>query len=192
MLLSTPIIATLLQYQAFTDHETKMVAIALAVYSIGLPGFVLVKILAPGFYARQDTATPVKIGITAIGANIALYAILVVPWILLDGPAPHAALAFCAAISSFVNAGLLFRTLKKLGVYKPGKEWLAILTRIGLSCAAMAAVLVMLTPDAAHWEGWSVSKRGSVLAGLIGVAVVSYLTSLWALGIRPRTFLAQQ
>ena len=191
MLLSTPIIATLLQYQAFTDHETKMVAIALAVYSIGLPGFVLVKILAPGFYARQDTATPVRIGITAIGANIALYAILVVPWILLDGPAPHAALAFCAAISSFVNAGLLFRTLKKLGVYKPGKQWLSILTKIGLSCAAMAAVLTVLTPDAAHWEGWPVVKRGGVLAGLIGVAVASYLTSLWALGIRPRAFLSQ-
>ncbi len=191
MLLSTPIIATLLQYQAFTDHETKMVAIALAVYSIGLPGFVLVKILAPGFYARQDTATPVRIGITAIGANIALYAILVVPWILLDGPAPHAALAFCAAISSFVNAGLLFRTLKKLGVYRPGKEWASILVKIGLGCGAMAAVLIALTPDAAQWEGWSALRRGGVLAGLIGVAVVSYLASLWALGIRPRKFLAQ-
>ncbi len=192
MLLATPIIATLLQYQAFTQFETKMVAIALAVYAVGLPGFVLVKILAPGFYARQDTKTPVKTGLIAIGVNIALYGVLVVPWILLDGPAPHAVLAFCAAFASFVNATLLFRKLRQLGVYRPGEGWAALAVKIAAACLAMALLLLALTPDATQWAGWSIATRAAVLGGLIGAAVVAYLGSLWMLGIRPRELLASR
>ncbi len=190
MLLATPIIATLLQYQAFTAFETKMVAIALAVYAIGLPGFVMVKILAPGFYARQDTTTPVKIGLIAIGANIALYVIVVIPWILLDGPAPHAALAFCAAFASFVNAGLLFRKLRKLGVYTPAKGWSLLLMKVGIGCAVMALLLLALTPAADQWAPWPVMTRVAVLFGLIVLAVITYLITLRLLGIRPKAFLS--
>lgn len=190
MLLSTPIIATLLQYQAFTAFETRMVAIALAVYALGLPGFVMVKILAPGFYARQDTLTPVKIGIIAIGANMVLYLVVVIPWILLDGPAPHAALAFCAAFASFVNAGLLFGKLRKLGVYAPGKGWSLLLMKVGFACAVMASLLLALTPTAAHWEPWPVLTRAGVLFGLITLAVIAYLGTLRLLGIRPKAFLS--
>lgn len=192
MLLSTPIIATLLQYQAFTAHETRMVAIALSVYAIGLPGFVLVKILAPGFYARQDTATPVRIGIIAIAANIVMYGIIVIPWILLDGPAPHAALAFCAAFASFINATLLFRKLRALGVYQPGNAWKQLLPRILLACAIMSITLLLLTPAAERWEQWSIPLRSGTLAGLISSAALIYLSSLRLLGIKPRDLLVNR
>jgi len=190
MLLATPIIATLLQYQAFTPFETRMVAMALAVYAVGLPGFVLVKILAPGFYARQDTTTPVKTGLIAIGVNIALYGLLVVPWILLDGPAPHAALAFCTAMASFVNAGLLFRKLRQLGIYRPVTGWASLAVRVAIACLVMALLLSTITPDADHWASWSIATRATVLAGLIGCAVIAYLGSLWLMGIRPRALLS--
>lgn len=189
VLLSTPIIATLLQYQAFTEFETRMVAIALSVYAIGLPGFILVKILAPGFYARQDTATPVKIGLIAIGTNILLYGLIVIPWILFDGPAPHAALALCSALASFVNAGLLFRKLRRLGVYQPDTGWFPLLMKISLACLAMIGLLLFLTPDAGHWEHWSIGTRALTLAGLIFAAVTTYLASLLLLGVNPKKML---
>jgi len=192
MLLSTPIIATLLQYQAFTAYETRMVAIALSVYAIGLPGFVLVKILAPGFYARQDTATPVRIGIIAVGSNILLYGIVVIPWILLDGPAPHAALAFCAAFASFVNATLLFRKLRQLGVYTPGNAWRSLLPRIAIACAAMIGILLTLTPEPDQWAHWSIPFRGLTLAGLIALAAATYLSALRLQGIKPKDLLIGQ
>lgn len=189
MLLSGPIIATLLQYQSFTHFETRMVAIALAVYALGLPGFVLVKVLAPGFFARQDTVTPVKIGLIAIGSNIVLYAVVALPWMLLGGPAPHAALAFCAAAASFVNAGLLFRQLRKQAVYQPVSGWYPLLARVAGALLIMGLMLLWLSPELAAWENWNALQRAVRLAGLILVAVISYTATLLMLGLRPRELL---
>ncbi len=189
MLLAGPIIATLLQYQSFTAFETRMVAIALAVYAMGLPGFVLVKVLAPGFFSRQDTTTPVRIGLVAMAANMLFYAVIAVPWILFHGPAPHAALAFCTAAASFVNAGLLWRRLRHDKVYRPRPGWVTLAWRVSTALIAMGLLLTWLTPPLAAWEHWSMLHRGLVLAGLIGGAACAYLLSLWLVGLRPRDVL---
>ncbi len=189
MLLAGPILASLLQYQAFTPHDTRMAAISLAVYALGLPGFVLVKILAPGFYARQDTVTPVRIGLVALATNIALYGLLVLPWLLLHGPAPHAALAFCTAFASLVNAGLLFRRLRHDGVYRPAPRWRALLARLALALLAMGVTVQLLRPAPALWQQWGVGHRLLVLAGLILAAAAVYGITLLLSGLRPRHLL---
>lgn len=189
ILLSGPIIATLLEYQSFTSFETRMVAIALAVYAIGLPGFVLVKVLAPGFFARQDTVTPVKIGLIAIGSNIVLYGVFALPWMLMGGPAPHAALAFCAAAASFVNAGLLLHKLRKNGIYQPQSGWPPLLLRVAAALVLMAMVLFTLSPELSAWENWSAWERTLRLSGLIVSAVLAYVAGLLLFGLRPRAFL---
>lgn len=189
MLLAGPILATLLEYNAFTSEDTRMASISLATYASGLPAFVLVKILAPGFYARQDTKTPVKIGLIAMGANMAMNLIVVVPWIWLNGPAPHAALAFSTAFAAFVNAGLLFRTLKKDAVYQPLQGWKSLAIQIVSGLIAMTAVLWLLTPPLSHWQEWGALMRGGTLAGLIALAAITYLGTLMLMGLEPKKLL---
>ncbi|HGG60023.1 MAG TPA: murein biosynthesis integral membrane protein MurJ [Gammaproteobacteria bacterium] len=184
MLLAGPILATLLQYKNFSIFDSRMASISLAVYSVGLPGFVLVKILAPGFFARQDTVTPVRIAMIAILTNIALYGVLFLPWFLLGGPAPHAALALCTASAAWVNASLLFRRLRRDGVYRPGREWRRLAPRLALALLAMGLALYLLTPDLAVWQTWSIAKRVLMLAALIGAGVVVYPATLFLTGFR--------
>ena len=184
MLLAGPILATLLQYKNFSIFDSRMASISLAVYSVGLPGFALVKILAPGFFARQDTVTPVRIAMIAILTNIALYGVLFLPWFLLGGPAPHAALALCTASAAWVNASLLFRRLRRDGVYRPGREWRRLAPRLALALLAMGLALYLLTPDLAVWQTWSIAKRVLMLAALIGAGVVVYPATLFLTGFR--------
>lgn len=185
MLLSGPILATLLQYNSFTAYDTKMASISLSVFALGLPGFALVKILAPGFFARQDTVTPVKIAVISILANILLYLLVFLPWFLFDGPAPHAALAFCTAMASVVNASLLYRKLRKDKVYIPRPGWSPLLVKIIIALVAMGVAIYVVRPPLEQWQDWSVIQRSLRLGGLILIGVVTYPLSLWLLGIRP-------
>ncbi len=189
ILLSGPILATLLQYQSFTAFDTQMASISLSVYALGLPGFVLVKILAPGFFARQDTATPVRFGIIAVLTNLVLYAMIVVPWIWLQGPAPHAALAFCTAFASLVNASLLYRRLRRDGVYRPGKGWKPLGAKIAIALLIMGLGLYLLIPANEAWQDWNFAQRILNLTKLIGFAALLYLITLWLLRVNPRELL---
>lgn len=189
VLLSGPILTTLIQYGAFTAFDTHMASISLSIYALGLPGFVLVKILAPGFFSRQDTTTPVRIGIISIGVNIALYALLVLPWILLQLPAPHAALAFCAAFASTVNASLLFLKLRQKKIYSPNPGWGKLLIQISIAFTVMGIVVYFLTPATETWQSWHFPQRASALAGLLCAAAASYLLTLRLVGVRPRDIL---
>ena len=189
ILLSRPILTTLIQYGEFTAFDARMAAISLSVYALGLPGFVLVKILAPGFFSRQDTKTPVRIGMIAISVNITLYAVLVLPWILWQLPAPHAALAFCAALASTVNASLLFRTLRREKIYTPKPGWQKLLLQVSTAFSVMGIVVFLLTPAAEAWQSWHFAHRASILAGLMGVAILLYLITLRLAGVRPQQIL---
>ncbi len=184
MLLAGPILATLLQYKAFTPFDNHMAAISLAVYSIGLPGFALVKILAPGFYARQDTVTPVRIAMIAIFSNIVLYGVLFLPWFKLGGPAPHAVLALCTASAAWINASLLLRQLRRSGVYRPQRVWLSLIPRVALALLAMGLSLYLVTPELAAWQHWGIARRIATLTGLIGLGVAIYPAVLYLTGLR--------
>lgn len=185
IVLAAPILFTLIQYGQFTRLDVDMAALSLMTYATGLPAFILVKLLAPGFYSRQDTATPVKIGITAMFANMAFNALILTPWLLTDTPAPHAGLALATALAGFVNAGLLYVNLRRHGIYRPRPGWLATWSRTLAATAVMAAVLLALNPAADQWELMGGAMRAAWLAGLIAAGALSYAAVLVALGLRP-------
>lgn len=177
--LAEPLIMTLFQYGAMTAHDVTMAAMSLRAYSIGLLAFMLIKVLAPGFYSRQDTKTPVKIGIWAMVANMVLNLILI--W-----PLQHAGLALATSISAFMNAGLLFAGLYRLGVYKPQAGWGALGLRLLLANAAMVLILLWLGSAADSWLAWSVWQRAWQLSVLCVAGGTVYLVVLLAAGLRPR------
>lgn len=186
VLLAGPLIATLFQHGEFTAHDTQMAMLSLIAYSLGLPGFLLIKVLAPGFYARQDTATPVKIGIRAVLANLAFKAAIVVPMILLAMPGTHAALAAATAFAAWLNAWWLYRGLRTTDIYLPSRQWRRLTQQAGGATLGMGAFLFLLAPALAEWSTMHGSLRALWLSGLVLGAVAVYFALLIALGLRPR------
>lgn len=189
IVLSIPILATLIQYNAFTDHDTRMAAMALAAYSLGLPAFILIKVLAPGFFARQDTKTPVKIAVIAMLANMALNVLFVLPWYLSGVPGAHAGLALATSASAYLNAGLLYRGLRREGIYQPGPVLPQFRVGLGAALVVMVALLLVLAPAWDQWSLWSAGQRALSLLGLIVAATAGFGITLWLAGLRPHQFL---
>ncbi len=185
-LLAGPLIATLFQYGEFTDHDTAMARLSLVAYSLGLPGFLLIKVLAPGFYARQDTATPVRIGIRAVLASLAFKAVIVVPMVIMLIPGAHAALAAATAFAAWLNAWWLYRHLRRDAIYLPSRQWRKLALQAGGATLGMGAFIVLLAPGLADWTAMPGGRRALWLAGLVFGAVGLYLALLAALGLRPR------
>ena len=183
-LLALPMLTTLFQYGEFSSHDAGMAARSLLAYSIGLPAFLLIKILAPGFYSRQDTRTPVRIAIIAMLTNMVLNVALVFPL-------AHAGLALATSLAAFLNAGLLYRQLRKDGVYRPRPGWRTFLIRVLIANAAMITVILLITPAAAQWSDWSLLTRGGQLGLSISAALACYTLTLLLVGIRPRQFVLQ-
>jgi len=186
MLLAKPILATALQNGVNDWSLVEMASMSLMTYSLGLPAFILVKVLAPGFYSRQDTKTPVKIGLIAIGSNIVLSALIVYPWYSMGYVGPHAGLALATALAGYINAGLLFYHLKKQGVFHSvsRKLWLKDLVRILIAVIAMALIIMRLSPVDSWWQGAGLSAKIGHLFALIVLAIMTYFGALYAMGIR--------
>ena len=184
--LAGPMLATLFQYGQFDDHDTVMARYSLMAYGLALVGFSLVKVLAPGFFARQDTATPVRAGIWAMLANIVLNFALVVPMVMLGFVAPHMGLALATAGASVVNAGLLYRWLRRAGVYRPRPGWRALFLRGLLANLAMAAVVIGLAGPLSGWLEATASERVLWLAGCIAAGGLVYALTLLVTGLRLR------
>ncbi|MCP4406925.1 MAG: murein biosynthesis integral membrane protein MurJ [Gammaproteobacteria bacterium] len=189
ILLAGPILVSLIQYREFSYADSQMASMSLMAYACGLPAFILIKVLAPGFYSRQDTKTPVRIGIIAMLANMALNVIFVVPWVYFELPGPHTGLALATAASAFINAGLLFRHLLRINIYTLQPGWSKFIRQIFLATVLLTLILVLLTPALSAWNQWGMMQRGSSLAGLICLAAFGYLLTLFIQGIRPRQFL---
>lgn len=186
VLLAGPILATLFGYGAFSAEDTRMAAMALFGYGIGLPAFLLVKVLQPGFFSRQDTRTPVRIGVIALVANMGLNVILVGGLVWYDFVAPHAGLALATALSGWLHAGLLYTRLLQHGVYHPAAGWRPLALRVAVATAAMAALLLTLSSPVAAWGDWAWHDKAAELALLIGGGALTYLAVLLLTGLRPR------
>jgi putative peptidoglycan lipid II flippase len=184
--LAKPILVTLFQYQAFDVGDVEMSALSLAAYAAGLPAFIAVKVLAPGFYARQDTKTPVKIAITAMVANMVMNFIFVGVLLYLGFKGPHTGLALASSAAAYVNAGLLYRMLRRQGAYRPEPGWSRVLFAVAAACAAMVLALLWQYGDLAGWVQASAVLRASHLCLLIGLGVVVYGLVLVGAGLRPR------
>ncbi|MDT8438480.1 MAG: murein biosynthesis integral membrane protein MurJ [Wenzhouxiangellaceae bacterium] len=197
-LLAEPIVATLFHYGRFAAEDVQMAALALACYCAGLPAFIGVKILAPAFYARQDTMTPVRIGIIALSANMVLNIVFVlsIAGTLAGGfdagiratlaahPGVHAGLALASAASAWLNAALLWRNLRARDD-AAGLPW-RVIGQSAFGCALMAIVLLMLSPATSGWLEQGLAGRIGWLTGLVGLGALVYAATLLALGRRPR------
>ncbi len=186
LMLSFPLIATIFGYGAFNDRDVLMCSYALMAYSLGLIGFSLVKVLAPGYFARQDTKTPVKVGLIALAINMTFNIAVVVPAFLSGFAIPHVLLAVSTGLSALVNAALLFRGLRHDGIYQPTAAWRQLLPQIGLASVAMAGFLWWVSGDWSAWTDWPATQRALWLTvSVVGGAVV-YFGTLWIAGTRPR------
>jgi putative peptidoglycan lipid II flippase len=188
ILLAGPILSTLFFFRhgAFTAEDVQMARLSLMAYGLGLPAFMLVKVLAPGFYARQNTRTPVRIGVVAMLTNMALNLAFVVPMAKAGIPGPHAGLALATSLATFVNAALLFRGLRRDGSYRAAPGWAGFILRVGAANALMALLLWHGADGMQGWLAAGTAQRIVHLATLVGAAIVVYGAALWAMGLRPR------
>ena len=154
---------------------------ALMAYSLGLVGIVLVKVLAQGFYARQNIATPVKIGVATLVATQAMNAAFVVPL-------RHAGLALAIGLGACLNAALLYRFLRKNGIYAPQPGWPAFLAKVAAAVSAMAAVLYFAMGESQWWLAAPWERKVPAVIGLVFLGAACYGAVLGALGLRPRHF----
>ena len=178
-LMAGPMLATMFGYGALGGRGVEMAALSLVAYAGGLLPFILIKVLAPGYFSRQDTRTPVRIGVIAMVANMVLNLILVFPL-------AHAGLALATTLSACINATLLWRGLRADGVYQQLDGWGSFLLRIVIAVAVMSVTLVWLVPDVSIWLTWSVLERASHLAVAIAAGAGAYFVTLAAVGLRPR------
>lgn len=179
MILAGPLLSTLFQYGEFDAHDVLMASRSLTTYSLGLLAFMLIKVLAPGFYARQDTRTPVRIGIIAVLFNVVGNLILIFPLV-------HAGLALATSLAAYLNAGLLFRHLRRTGVYRPGPGWRRFLLRLGAANLLMGLVLWFGMGELSHWLETGAKARAFHLTWLIAAGMAAYGLGVVAVGIRPR------
>ena len=184
LLLAGPIIVTLFQYGEFSAAQAEMTALALTAYALGLPAFILVKVLAPGFYSRQDTATPVRIGIQAMVANMVMNLAFVVPMVMAGFRAPHMGLALATAASAWLNAWLLYRRLRHDGVYAPEAGWGRVLLRVVLAGGAMTGLILWGVPGLVDWLALGGLERAGRLAAWIAAGGALYLLVLQLSGQR--------
>jgi putative peptidoglycan lipid II flippase len=183
IILAQPIILTLFQHGKLTVHDALMSSYSLKAYALGLLGFMLIKVLAPGYFARQDMKTPVRVGIIAIGANILMKILLVAP-LYIYFSLGHVGLALATALAAYVNAFLLYRGLRTSGVYLPGAHWPKTALRYGLANLAMVAVLLGLLHGWHDWEVWQWWQRALHLAIICGAGAGVYGIALVLAGVR--------
>ena len=179
LLLAEPLVTSLFFYGAFTAHDANMASLSLMAYSFGLLGFILVKILAPAFYARKDMKTPVKVAVVALVTNIVMNLILI-------GPFAHVGLAAATTISAFVNAGLLYWFLQKQQVFTPLNGWAKLFAQVLIANGILVCFLMFLSPEVAQWHAFDVWGRMAWLFGLVLGSIALYAMSLWILGLNPK------
>ena len=187
-LLAQPILSTLFQYGEFSANDAFMAALSLMAYSLGLPAMILTKILANGFYARQDTKTPIRIGIQAMFLNMALNVAFVLAMLNFDFLAPHVGLALASTLAAYYNATMLAFMLKKDALLENLRTLGITLMKILLACLAMSIALVLLLPDSNAWASWQWFERLIELCWLILPAILCYGLILWIMGIRRHHF----
>jgi len=150
--LAEPLIAALFHHGKFDAEDVVKSAAALQALSGGILAFMLIKVFAPGYFSRQDTKTPVRIGIITMVANMVLNLILV--WEL-----KHVGLSLASTLAAFLNAGLLYRGLHQRGIYRLERHWWPIMGRYLVANAVMVVVLLALTPTTAWWLAQAACPR---------------------------------
>jgi len=176
--LAEPMLSTLFQYNEFTINDVHKAGQSLKAYSVGLLGYLFIKILVPGFSSRHDLKTPVRYGIYAMIASLVLNVALVFPL-------AHAGLALATSLGALINAALLLTKLLKDCVYQPENGWLLFLERVTLASAVMAACLYYFVDDS-WWNLWGPVDRIVNLLKWISIGCLAYVLTLILSGLRLR------
>lgn len=184
IVLAEPLVATLFYGGVFSGDDVQMTALALQAFAIGLVGFSFVKILAPAFFAREDTRTPVRIGLIALAVNFLLSVGLA--WYLtsIAYAATHAALALAISVAALLNAFLLYRRLRHDNVLMHSKGWGVLLLQVAIANVVLWAVLASLYRPLDWWLQAGIAGRASWLAVTITAGAAAYFVALLALGLR--------
>lgn len=180
-LLAVPLLSTLFQYGAFSAEDVMQTRTALVAYSVGLAGLILVKVLAPGFYARQDVRTPVKIALVTLAATQAMNLAFVF-WL------KHAGLALSIGLASCLNALLLWRGLHRNGSYVAAAGWGTFVAKLLVALVAMGVALWFATGNTDAWLSMAAREKVLRLAAVVVTGVVVYFGCLGALGFRLADF----
>jgi putative peptidoglycan lipid II flippase len=183
LLLAEPILVTLFHYGAFSEVDVDQASYSLRAYSLGLCAFMLIKVLAPGFYARQDMKTPVRIGIKAMVANMVLNPVFIFP-LMWGFNLGHVGLALATSASAWLNAALLYRGLRQQGWLKPDGGAASFWPRLMAALALMVAVIIAFTPALGWWLAQGAVIRGAAMGGIVFAGCAVYLATLVLLGLR--------
>ncbi|ELA8199074.1 TPA: murein biosynthesis integral membrane protein MurJ [Vibrio parahaemolyticus] len=177
MALAKPMLMVLFMRGEFSPQDVHQASLSLLAYASGLLNFMLIKVLAPGYYSRQDTKTPVKYGIIAMVTNMVFNAIFAYFY-------GYVGLAIATALSAFVNMALLYRGLHIAGVYQITKRTVFFTIRLVIAGAAMVAAILWQLEDMSVWLEWSFAHRSGMLGMLIGLGAAVYLAVLFLTGVR--------
>lgn len=180
-LLATPLIATLFHHGQFSAHDVMQTRAALLAYSVGLTGLILVKVLAPGFYSRQDIRTPVKIALGVLVLTQLMNLAFIKPF-------AHAGLALSIGLASLVNAAFLYRGLRSIGAYTPAPGWRTFWIKMLSALTVMGAVLYVGARLPGDWLQMGTLVRILHLCWLVPAGAGAYFAVLFALGFRLRDF----
>jgi putative peptidoglycan lipid II flippase len=180
-ILAVPLIATLFWHGEFLRHDVLMTRNALVGYAVGLGGIILVKVLAPGFYAKQNIRTPVKVAVVTLVITQLLNAAFVPVF-------KHAGLALSISVGACFNAAWLWFLMRRSGVYRPEPGWAAFLLKLTVALYLMGGALWWTMGSEASWFEIPAATRAIKLAIVIGVGTIAYFTALWAMGFRLRDY----
>lgn len=185
IVLAVPLVAAIFHGGEFTSEDVQLTALALQAFAVGLVGFSFVKILAPAYFAREDTRTPVRIGLIALAVNFVLSVVLAWYLTAIGYAGSHAGLALATSVAALVNALLLYTGLRREGVLRHSAGWSALLLQLVIANAAMCGTLLWLERPTDWWLHADLLERVLRLAFMVTTGAVVYLLALLATGLRP-------
>jgi putative peptidoglycan lipid II flippase len=186
VVLAGPLTVTIFHYGRFDEHDVRMTSLALVAYAAALLAFSVVKVLAPGYFARQDTRTPVRIGIQSLGVNMGLNLAIVLPLALMNPGQPglHALLALNNGLGAIYNSTMLYRGLRRQGVLQHASGWRRMLVQVMVANAAMVAFLWFVAGDTERWIGMGALARAQWMTLLVVGGAGIYFGLLYVFGMR--------
>jgi putative peptidoglycan lipid II flippase len=187
IVLAKPLVATIYFGRAFTEFDLRMTALALQAFAFGLVGFSYVKILAPAYFARENTRTPVRYGLVALAVNFVLSVALAYFLTQANYEGTHAGLALAISIAAMLQAGLLYRGLIREGVLKRSSGWIRLCMQVLVALAVMTLCLMYVNRPLDWWITASVADRLAWLSVSVFAGAAVYFAVLLALGLRPST-----
>jgi len=188
IVLAEPLVATIFYGGAFTDDDVRMTALAVQAFSVGLIGFSFVKILAPAYFAREDTRTPVRIGLIALAVNFVLSVALAWYLTAIGFASSHAGLALAISVAALLNAYLLYRGLRRDGVVRHAPGWRKLLIQVAVANGVMLAIIDWLNHPVAWWLDAEIFTRIAWLTICVAGGAIVYFLVLLSLGMRPSDF----